>query len=209
MLEKFEAIAVQNSLAMQTQAVKVQQVTFTSLYVIAILMALMTGLAIWFAIRTAKQTTAPIAILSKAADSLASGKLKRDIAVTGNNEFTALTTAFNQMRQAIEDKTNALEKHKHELVEQVAQRTEELAISRDLAEQTLLSIRDAVISTDCDENITMMNPVAEQLTGWVSKDAIGQKIDTIFQVINEQTKEPVECPIACCINTNRVVLLGK
>lgn len=52
---------------------------------------------------------------------------------------------------------------------------------------TLQSIGDAVITTDTDEQIVFMNPVAEAMTGWPSEEAIGQPLTKIFYIINEQT----------------------
>ncbi len=47
------------------------------------------------------------------------------------------------------------------------------------ASVTLQSIGDGVITTDRDGRILYLNPAAEQLTGWSSKDAHGQPIDQV------------------------------
>jgi diguanylate cyclase (GGDEF)-like protein/PAS domain S-box-containing protein len=46
---------------------------------------------------------------------------------------------------------------------------------------TLKSIGDAIITTDTDQIITFMNPIAENLTGWQSKEALGKSLSEIFR----------------------------
>jgi two-component system, cell cycle sensor histidine kinase and response regulator CckA len=59
---------------------------------------------------------------------------------------------------------------------------------------TLRSIGDAVIATDKRGVITFMNPVAERLTGWNQKDALGKDLREVFNIIDEQTHAPAENP---------------
>ncbi|MDQ6861872.1 MAG: PAS domain S-box protein, partial [Verrucomicrobiota bacterium] len=47
---------------------------------------------------------------------------------------------------------------------------------------TLRSIGDGVITTDVQGKIIMINKAAETLTGWESKDAIGQPLKSVFSV---------------------------
>ena len=51
---------------------------------------------------------------------------------------------------------------------------------------TLSSIGDAVISFDNDGIVRFINPMAEALTGWTSKEAIKRKLTDIFILINSQ-----------------------
>lgn len=60
---------------------------------------------------------------------------------------------------------------------------------------TLNSIGDAVVSTDTAGNVVHLNPVAESLTGWSQKEAIGKPLEKVFKIINEQTRQPVENPV--------------
>ncbi len=52
---------------------------------------------------------------------------------------------------------------------------------------TLRSIGDGVIATDVSGNITMLNGVAEQLTGWTSEEALGRPISDIFNIVHKTT----------------------
>ncbi len=59
---------------------------------------------------------------------------------------------------------------------------------------TLASIGDAVIATDAEGRITFINRVAQSLTGWTRYEAVGKPLETIFKIIDEQTREPIESP---------------
>ncbi len=67
---------------------------------------------------------------------------------------------------------------------------EELHRSREWFRTTLGSIGDAVIAADSSGQVTFLNPVAQELTGWNSEEAIGQPIQNIFRIIDERTHQP-------------------
>ncbi len=60
---------------------------------------------------------------------------------------------------------------------------------------TLNSIADAVIATDKKGAVVFMNPVAEVLTGWKQKDAVGKDLADIFKITNEGTRTFSENPV--------------
>lgn len=95
---------------------------------------------------------------------------------------------------------------------------EEVALVREVAEQTwdaverartaralrssdsrarrvLESIGDAVIVTDEEARITQMNPVAEELTGWMEIEAVGEPLLRVFRIVDEATNTPLENPV--------------
>ena len=93
---------------------------------------------------------------------------------------------------------------------------EELQKERDRLRVTLASIGDAVITTDTEGRITFVNGVAESLTGWANADAVGQPLDAVFRVVNEDTRQPVENPALRTLRegvvvglANHTVLIGK
>ena len=74
---------------------------------------------------------------------------------------------------------------------------------------TLASIGDAVISTDNAGCITNMNPVAEALTGWSRQEAFGHPLDTVFKIVNENTREPVPNPATRALKQGVIVELAN
>jgi PAS domain S-box-containing protein len=59
---------------------------------------------------------------------------------------------------------------------------------------TLRSIGDAVITADVDGRITRMNPVAESLTGWTTREAVGRPLVDVFHAVDARTHEPIVPP---------------
>ena len=73
---------------------------------------------------------------------------------------------------------------------------------------TLVGIGDAVIVTDAEGRVTMMNPVAQTLTGW-KDDATGRPLEEVFRIVDEQTRQPVESPVTKVIREGTVVGLAN
>src|SRR5262249_53202330 len=86
---------------------------------------------------------------------------------------------------------------------------EVLAEQRERLRTTLASIGDAVISTDTEGCITNMNAVAESLTGWKLEEAIGHQLDTVFRIVNEETRQPVHNPVKKVLAEGKVIGLAN
>ncbi len=74
---------------------------------------------------------------------------------------------------------------------------------------TLASIGDAVIATDGNGVISFINPVAEELTRWVARDAIGRAVTEVFHIVNEDTRQIVEDPVAKVLRLGTIVGLAN
>jgi PAS domain S-box-containing protein len=61
--------------------------------------------------------------------------------------------------------------------------------------ETLWCIGDAVIVTDRQGRVTFMNPVAEHLTGWTMKKAVGRPVADVYRILDETTREPLSSRI--------------
>jgi PAS domain S-box-containing protein len=78
---------------------------------------------------------------------------------------------------------------------------------KELFRTTLASIGDAVISTDRGARVTFLNPVAEALTGWRSSEAEGEPLASVFEIVNEDTRAPVQNPALRALRDGAVVAL--
>jgi PAS domain S-box-containing protein len=83
------------------------------------------------------------------------------------------------------------------------------AAAGDLLRTTLYSIGDAVITTDAQGAVRMMNRVAERLTGYAESEARGLPASQVFRIVNEQTRHEVESPIQRVLREGQVVGLGN
>ncbi|MDG4550793.1 MAG: GAF domain-containing protein [Candidatus Contendobacter sp.] len=74
---------------------------------------------------------------------------------------------------------------------------------------TLYSIGDAVITTDRESRVRRMNPVAEQLTGWLEAEARDRPLEAVFHIISEETRAAVETPVQRVLREGTVVGLAN
>ncbi|MEM8505323.1 MAG: EAL domain-containing protein [Cyanobacteria bacterium P01_D01_bin.1] len=84
-----------------------------------------------------------------------------------------------------------------------------LYAEKELAQVTLHSIGDAVITTDAKGDITYLNPVAEELTGWTQAETQGLRLSAVFVILNECTRKPVESPVDMVLKEGRIVGLAN
>ena len=89
--------------------------------------------------------------------------------------------------------------HLLELQRATNQQLQQASLASQISEEklavTLHSIGDAVIATDGTGRVTLMNPVAERLTGWAEAAAAGRPVDEIFHIINQETRQPATIPV--------------
>jgi PAS domain S-box-containing protein len=76
---------------------------------------------------------------------------------------------------------------------------------KERAQVTLQSIGDAVITTDREGRIDYMNPVAEQLSGWRSDEARGEKLGTVLRLLDQLTHGEQENPLVRCLREGQLV----
>ena len=74
---------------------------------------------------------------------------------------------------------------------------------------TLQSIGDAVIVTDAEEAVTLLNPPAAALTGFTQEEARGKKLTEIFNIISYIDGRKVPSPLAQALSLGRVVELAN
>lgn len=74
---------------------------------------------------------------------------------------------------------------------------------------TLLSIGDAVISTNLRGNIVLMNENAEKLCGYKLKEARGKPLAKVFNIINSKTRKKVVNPVSKVIKGGKRVFLAN
>ena len=88
------------------------------------------------------------------------------------------------------------------MVERAAN-AEALFAQRELAEITLNSIGDAVVSVNIDGAITYLNAAAQSITGWRGEEAAAQPLETVLRIVNGSTGLVVPNPLMQAMNQNR------
>ncbi|MBN2013482.1 PAS domain S-box protein [candidate division KSB1 bacterium] len=74
---------------------------------------------------------------------------------------------------------------------------------------TLRSIADGVISTNKDGQVSLMNPVAEKLTGWKQEDALGRNFNDIFRASDEKSGQSCEQVLLHIMSDTRFTEMHK
>ena len=70
---------------------------------------------------------------------------------------------------------------------------------------TLAGIGEAVITTDAQGNVNYLNAAAAELTGWTPSAAEGRPLTTVFTILHEEDRRPVESSVAEVLREGRAV----
>ncbi len=95
----------------------------------------------------------------------------------------------NTARKKIEAEKQQLLEIQEQSSKQLQQSHAALQISEENLAVTLNSIGDAVMTTDGEGRITLLNPLAQQLTGWTQAEAVGHPVAEIFNIIDQNTRQ--------------------
>ena len=101
----------------------------------------------------------------------------------------------NTARKQIEAERQRLVDIQEETNKKLQQTNITLQISEEKFSVTLNSIGDGVIATDDRGRVTLLNPLAEKLTGWKQADAAGHPVADIFHIIHKESREPAFIPV--------------
>lgn len=116
---------------------------------------------------------------------------------------------FHSIRiRSIEKQKKALEESNQKLNQEMKERQKveaKLRRGQEFLKITLNSIGDAVITTDSEGIIQMINPMAEALTGWNSKEALGLDISKVYKTIDHSTRRPLETPLSTVLREGTVI----
>lgn len=118
--------------------------------------------------------------------------------IIGASKIARDITARKQAEEALAQRTIALQRA------EAAERAQ-----REYFQVTLASIGDAVIVANPQGEVTFLNRVAEAITGWTTAEAAGKPLSEIFPIQNEETRQPVESPVAKVLRTGGITGLAN
>lgn len=132
-----------------------------------------------------------VVLLDDASRRIAEGDYSKEIDVSGSDELTRLAQSFQIMQNSVWNHLKAQAQEKERL-------------------STILhSIGDAVIAVDCSVNVTLMNPIAELLTGWTFEEAQGRNLDEVFNIFKEKSREKQDSPVLSVLETGEIKQLAN
>ncbi len=83
----------------------------------------------------------------------------------------------------------------------------ELLAEKELAQITLASIGDAVVTTDAEARVSYLNPVAEELSGWSNQEGTGRQLSEVLAFVDERDGSPMELDLSSCLIEGRKLFL--
>ncbi|MBU1192902.1 MAG: EAL domain-containing protein [Gammaproteobacteria bacterium] len=105
------------------------------------------------------------------------------------------------------DEFGYLAKFINRALERVRKSELEAQRSKELAEVTLRSIGDGVITTNHNGRVMFMNPVAERLLQMTLEEVHGQFLPDVMPLVEEESGNLLDHPILECLRENRTVEL--
>jgi PAS domain S-box-containing protein len=150
------------------------------------------------------------------------------VVITALRDTEGKLYGFGKVTRDMTERKKAEERARTLLEEEAARRAAEASVRvaeqaqreerrhREQLQITLSSIGDAVIVTDMSGCVTFVNPVAQALTGWSQQEAVGRPLEQVFRIVNEESRRPVENPVARVLRegiivglANHTVLIGR
>jgi len=117
--------------------------------------------------------------------------------------IAALNDTLEQRVQARTRQLLDINRRMKEEIESRKRTEQELSAEKQRAQITLASIGDAVIATDVEGAVTYLNPVAERMTGWSSREADGLPVEQVFRIVSESEGRPLPVAVKTVLATGR------
>ncbi|HER62855.1 MAG TPA: PAS domain S-box protein, partial [Desulfobacteraceae bacterium] len=123
-----------------------------------------------------------------------------------------LAVARDDLEQKVRERTADLSAANRGLALEVEERKNAeyaLASEKEQLTVTLRSIGDGVITTGLNGKIVLLNKVAEELTGWQQKEAVGKPLGEVFHIVCKESGEPCENPVDILMRSGRTYTLAN
>ena len=133
-----------------------------------------TLIALGLAVVIGDRITARLRRLTVAAEGIQRGRRGERAGIVGDDEIGVLGSAFDSMADSIDEQTRALR-----------EAADDETRLRNRLEAVVAGMGDSLVAVDGLGVITDFNQAAEELTGVTAAGAVGQPVDEIVQLVNE------------------------
>ncbi|MBK8358167.1 MAG: PAS domain S-box protein [Comamonadaceae bacterium] len=99
------------------------------------------------------------------------------------------------LKNQVHDETRHLLQAQEATNRQLEDANGTLQLSEEKLTVTLNSIGDAVIATDLQARVTLLNPLAQRLTGWTEAQAQGKPVADVFHIVSKATRKVAVIPV--------------
>ncbi len=115
---------------------------------------------------------------------------------------------YRETQHRLDDLVHRKTEHLLDVQETLNKQLQQTSAAAEISEEklaiTLNSIGDAVIATDADGRVTLVNPLAQRLTGWTLSEALHRPVHEIFNIIDRLTRLPSPVPVRDTLAQNAV-----
>lgn len=132
--------------------------------------------------------------LMQVSEEVAKGNFAFEPLREGDDDIGQLGRAFNAMARAVAERIRELE-----------ELGETLQRERDLAQVTLASIGDGVVTTDAEGRVTFLNVMAERLSGWSREQGLGRPVSEVIELALETGGQLARHPVLASLESGRAI----
>ncbi len=169
--------------------------TLSSIFIVALQTFLVAGLVL---LLVSRRVTQHLGTISAFARDMSLSNLGQHLVLQRPRQYFKSPDELDVLAEAL----IAMQAQLHRSVTALRDSEENLAL-------TLNCIGDAVIATDREGLVTRMNPVAEEMTGWILSEALGRSVRDVFPIVDAETLKPVPNPVHQALTTGEVVTLSN
>lgn len=172
-----------------------------SVLIFSILFLFFVSIALTVTFTISRSITIPLEAAVNQAKQISKGVLTVEVP----EGFKRRKDEVGELSKFLEEMQNAIK----EFLKSLQEKTEIIQKEKDILSTTLISVGDGVIATDKNGSVTLINMVAESITGWSKEEAFGKQLEEIFNIINEQTNEIVNNLVSEVLKKGEIIELSE
>ncbi|MDJ0839204.1 MAG: PAS domain S-box protein [Acidobacteriota bacterium] len=128
-----------------------------------------------------------------------------EYATSGLTELDEIGRAIGRVAEDVQVRRRQLA----ELAENEKEQAKNLRNREEQLARIVDNLPEGVTVVDLNGKITLMNYMAEQMTGWQRHEAGGRKAEKVVNLIHPQTRQPLANPILAALKLRKVQTIGN
>jgi PAS domain S-box-containing protein len=209
---RLDALAEATRTAAERSLARIEHERWRAQFILLGLVLVAAAISVLFALHTTSRVGSAVNSIRNAARLVAEGDLEWSVAVNSGDELQdiaeSLTKLARRTRQSLATSRETTEQLQRQMSES---RVLEggLTTARNRLDAAISLVRQAVILTDSDGQITLLSPLAAELTAWRREQALGVPLDEVLHLLDDTTGERRPSPADEAVHGQRMVQRSK